>query len=541
MRTHSILALIFASAVAGCASAPKPPLANTTSVVPDSEAGRGSRRYRIEGAMGYTESEARTQALSAALRKAAEEAGTSDDEKSRAMAYVRDNIAQLQSFASPGKIYKRAKMDDHWEVNMFVTVRNRDLERELASERIVSKRSKKSKAVGRPTLMVVAREEDCAKNPGQPKCAIEGRIAQAAQAIETTKKDVYAYQDQIVKAGCVDREIVESLVEKSGSASRSSARSGSTYHRGYRGFYRGYYYAPGATVRSGSAASSASASYRYRSVSNQVRNSRNCQSFVSGLNQRERRLAGLEAKLDRLQDEQAKLLEGDATTEVTTTKINQYLVDARLEVIDRDAIRDARRTQQVMAGVSGLPEDPVAAVAQLAGADIYVKFGVTETTAGGGYQVELDAKAYDVVTGKLLASRVEKSKRLADRDRGTAVTQAASKVMPIVLDQVMLYWEEDVVEGALTKVIVRGDLASHRRRVLSALDGVTNGVSGCDDDIDCEFELGLTTAQTLEGSFRVPAKKRRRIGIQVESALQEEGFAVETLVTNAALTMMRIF
>ena len=530
--THAALAATLSlSLLAACASAPPVPLTNRSAVRVDREMDRGQYRYRVEGAAGYTQAEAREQAVAAALGFAAKQVTGDPREKTSATNYVSDNLDALRRLATPGSIFQRRQVDDHLEIGMYVTVRTRDLQRELAEGGVIGTARAASKALGRPTLMVVARKEDCTEGSSAPICTAEARIQSLAGNLEDVQQAVYDYQDRIIEAGCVDQEKVEELVEASGSA---RARAYGARVGRYRGFYRGTYVVGGGVA-------SASASHRYRSVRDQVRNSPNCQAFVRGLYKREKRLIGYEDRLVELQDQYMRLLEAEGTTAVTTTKLNQYLVDQRLPVVDQSAIEQARRTQQALGAVSGLAEDPVGRIAQLAGADVYIEYGTSESTAGGGYQLELDAKAYDVVTGQLLASRVAKSRRLAAPDRAAAVSEAAGKVMPVVLDQIQGYWSDALREGARIKVVVQGDLSARKRQVLSALDAVLEEYRECGMDVECAFELGSTTGRSMEGSYVVPPKRRRRLGLSLEGALQDAGFGVEVVVSNPTLQMMRLF
>lgn len=527
-RIH--LPLLFALA-AGCASAPPPePLVNRASVRVDREMGRGQYRYRVEGAAGRDQQGAREQAMEAALEFAARQVTGDPQEKTAATNFVKDNLPTMRRLATPGPITSRRQVGDRFELTMYVIVKTQELERALAEAGVIKQAKQIARDVGRPTLMVVAKQDRCEEGGEGPQCTLERQIADMAANIEEAKEATYAYQDKIVEAGCVDQEKVRAMVQASGHKHAYARRSSGSY----RGFYRRRYYAS-------SASASASSSYRYHGVVDQVRNSPNCQPFVQGLRVREGRLAEYEKRLMALQDKHGRLLEGRSEVGLTRTKLDQYLVDARLDVVDSGAVEQARRTSQAMGAVSGLADDPVARLAQLAGADVYVEFEAADSTRSGGYQLELAVRAYDVVSGKLLASRVAKSRRLANPDRAEATTEAASKVMPVVLDQIQAYWSDFVREGARTKVVVRGNVGPIKRDIVRALDGVVEEIRECGMDVQCSFELGLTTGQTIEGEFVVPAKRRSRIGLAVEGILMDQGLGVEVVVSNPALTMVRVF
>lgn len=523
----ALFALLILSA---CASAPPPePLVNRASVRVDRELARGIYRFRVDGAAGRDQEEAKAQALEAALEFAARQVTGDPEAKSAATNYVADNRASLSHYASPGPIFRRNMANDRFELGMYVVVQTRELERELVEASVIRSARELSKAVDRPTLMVVPKSVRCDERADGARCGVEQQIRALGASLEEAKDAAYAYQTKVVESGCVDQEKVKALIDAHG-VTHLRARRGVLY----RGFYRPRVYVGGVSA-------SAVTRHHYHSVVDQVRSSPNCQPLVDGLREREARLADREARMDQLQDALGRLGQVHAERGLTRTKLDQYLVDARLEVVDAGAVEQAQRTEQALGAVAGLPEDPAARLAQLAGADVYLEFESSESLAGGGYQMELGVRAFDVVSGKLLASQVGRSRRLADSDPGSALTEAAGKVMPVVLEQIQTFWSEAVREGARTRIVVRGNVGPIKRDVVKALDEVGKAFRECGMDLSCGFELGTTTASTLEGELVLPARRRARAGLEVEGALGDEGLGVEVVVSNPSLTIVRVY
>lgn len=479
----------------GCAAAPEvfypPPIVKPGALDP----GRGLRIYRVEGAAGREQQDARSRAARVALLAAAREIGKSDAEKLGAERCVEARDAELRSLASPGEVYRnvfRGRDELAYQaIDIKVTVRKADLARQLEAWGCISR---VGELVGRPTFMVVARNEDCQADGRTRSCLVSDRIATEARTLHQTRAKALSLRQQIAVTGCEGHDVGSGLVRSDETEIEDGNRT------------------------------------------------TNCGSLVSQLRGQEARIQTLQHDLTRLHTEQEALVDLESTTEVTVNKLNAYLVDQHFAVKDRAAVRAAQRLQQAITAARGSAADEVAARAQIAGADIYVQFGVSETTAGGGYQLELDAKAFDVVTGQLLAAHVGTSLRLAEADRGTAISQAATRVMPDLIDQVNAYWSRMARDVMPTRLVLRGSIGPRRADLVDLLDEVARRMPGCEDAArGCAFELGQATDATLEGTLRVPAKRRPEVGLAVETALREETFSVEIVVTRPALTILEVF
>ena len=346
---------------------------------------------------------------------------------------------------------------------------------------------------------------------------------------------------------------------RAASASRSSGAVAASASRSSAGVVTRHG-AAGASRASGSYAarhSSASASVRQNNVqakkstqidrsskskfsAKSIKASENCKAFMKRFGPLEARLWKEQGKLDELQDKldgvRAEVLGND----VTSDKVGEWFTKNQWDIVSREGVQEAQRTQDAMVNVEGLGQDPVAALAQLAGADIYVMHGITESSAGGGYQVEINLKAYEVASGKLLASKVGKSNKLAAAEKGNATSQAVGRAMPKVLDQITSYWAIMGKEGVKAKVVFRGDFndSKVKRRLRKLMKSLNEYVDECDKT--CAWEKGLSTKMTISGMYTLPAAGRADFGDYLTEALEEEGFTVEQIISNKTLNIIQI-
>ena len=271
-----------------------------------------------------------------------------------------------------------------------------------------------------------------------------------------------------------------------------------------------------------------------------IKASDSCKAFTSRFGPMEARLWKEQNKLDGLQDKldtaRSEVLGGDMTSD----KVGEWFTKNQRDIVSREGVQAAQRTQDAMVNVEGLGQDPVAALAQLAGADIYVMHGISESSAGGGYQVEVNLKAYEVASGKMLASKVGKSNKLAAKEKGNATSQAVGRAMPKVLDQITSYWAIMGKEGVKAKIVFRGDFSNTKikRRLRKLMKSLNEYVDECDKT--CEWEKGLSTKNTISGMYTLPAKARSDFGDYLTEALEEEGFTVEQIISNKTLNIIQI-
>jgi hypothetical protein len=572
-----VLAL-FALALAACGGAPPQPT-TSANVRLHSQLDSDSSQYRVEGAAGADEIAAKKSATIQALVHAAKEMAGDPQQKNNAGDYVKGHLLDVMPMATHGKIFKRGFSPDGESatLSLMIKINVTELKRHLLENEVITGSRALAKSVGRPNIMVVFDQGDCTRgNTSGPLCELPKRIKAQAGKVETAKQDVNTFQKQVIDAGCmiatqvtVDAETETTDKSKSSasfsdtssanSASRSNRKNDSSASRRAAGVktQHGAAGSQRASASSSSSASSASASNRQNNVkSNQetqldrsskskfsskaIKASDNCRTFMTRFGPLEARLWKEQAKLDKIQDKLDTARAGVVSNDVTSDKVGEWFTKNQWDIVSREGVTQAQRTQDAMINVEGLGQDPIAALAQLAGADIYVMHGLTESSAGGGYQVEVNLKAYEVASGKQLATKVGKSNQLASAQKGNATSQAVGRAMPKILEQIQGYWSIMAKEGVKAKVVFRGDFSSSKvkRRLRKFMKGLNEYIDECDDT--CEWEKGLSTGQTISGQYTMPPKARSDFGDYLTEALEEEGFTVQQIISNKTLNIIQI-
>ena len=256
----------------------------------------------------------------------------------------------------------------------------------------------------------------------------------------------------------------------------------------------------------------------------------------------EERVEAEGAKLDALQDQLKAARAEIEKTDITTIKINEWFVRERWELVDKQAVDKARKLQDSMLDVSGMPEDPAAALASLAGADVFFVYGLEKERPNGGHQYLVTLKAFEVTSGKILASKVGKSNIMAgDSTEEKGITQAVGRAMQEVVNQITAYWADMGAEGVKCKIVLRGDFSNTRAKinVEEALDGLADALGKrCNDT--CEWEPELSTKSTISGMYTSPAKARARIGNRLLMMLEDYGFGTNQVMANKALNIIEV-
>jgi hypothetical protein len=209
--------------------------------------------------------------------------------------------------------------------------------------------------------------------------------------------------------------------------------------------------------------------------------------------------------------------------EVVTDYLMSFFTARRWNVVDRKAVERARRKVQAIEGVSGLPADPVARIAVMAGADIYVSFSVRPNTRGG-VQATISVKAFNPTTAQVLASSVANSRQyMAGTAFANVVNEALGNAMPKVFENLMGYWRQHSELGRPVLVTVRADFADRQRYraardVLKSIGKFTKSVKtekqlsgsillkGDSDDLSDDLEDGLAAAGFLNLRFIVESR-----------------------------------
>ena len=568
MRFRLVIFSLFAALTMACGGAPKPQPAAKASVRLLSQVDTDTARFRVEGATGADLEAAKRSATVQALVFAAQGLAGDVQQKGAAASYVESHLMDVMGFATHGKIFNRAFAAGgaQMRIGMIVKINRTALQRHLTDQAVITGSRELAKGVGRPKIMVIFDQGDCSRgNATGPLCTLGEQIDRAAADVDTIRGDILAFQRTVIDAGCM--QATETTVEAEteshdrsrSSASRSartrasasSSSSSSARARGSRSGDSG----SGSASRTGSSSRSASASRdveekrdtqvdrasRSKFSAKSIKASDHCRSFMNRFRPMEARLWKAESRRNGLQDKM-DAARGDANSkDVVTVKINQWFVDQQWELVDGDAVGQAQRVQDAMTNVKGLPQDPVAALAQLAGADIYVMHGIEEVaTGGGGYMVEVNIKAYEVTSGRMLASKASRSNELADRNPMVATAVAVGNAMPKILEQIMGHWANMAREGVKTKVVLRGDFSKTRTKlkIKRILKDLPDTVDGCDSR--CEWTTDLTTADTITGEFTLPAKARPDFGDYLLMSLEDEGLHVQQIIGNRTLNIIEV-
>ncbi len=556
----SLLLVVFAIVSCGGPPPPAPVPTTAANVRLDKQLDSDTSRYRVENASGPDMGKATDAAAIAALVYCAKSLAGDPREKTAAGAYVKNNLMAVMGFANKGKIFRRGfnASGSHPAVAMFIKVNRSNLQRHLVENQVITESRKIAKAAGKPKIMVIYEQGDCKRGKGLGDlCSLPKQIKKQAGKVGVEEAKVAAFQKSIISAGCLDKVERKSETEAStrdksrashsrssrGSHRRSGSHSGSVSASRHHvaGRRSGRHSSAGSHASSSRSSIALNRESNYKHFRSSVKPSPHCRKFMDRLRPLEARVDRAQDKLDILQDRldiaRAKLQKKD----MATVKVNEWFVNQRWEVVDANAVLKAQRMVDAMANVKGLAEDPVARIAQLAGADIYVMHNAQESRAGGGYQVHMDVRAYEVVSGKLLGSKVGKSNKLASAELENATSQAVGRAMPKILDQMTAYWSDMSKEGVKCKVVLRGDFSNNRvRRKVNRAVRDLGDVIGKKCKGKCEWEKGMATGATISGEYISPPKVRRDIGEYLTEALEDAGFRVSLVISNQALNMLEV-
>lgn len=506
--------------------------------------------YRVENAVGVEQEGAVKTATIAALSFAAEALTGDPEQKTAAGKYVKSHMDQFMSFVTPGKIFKRGfdSSGEKMMISCLVKVNTDALQRNLIEAGVITASRELAKGAGKPKLLVFYGSGDCDRgNESAPLCSLPKQIREAAAKVGEAEKKIMDFQQSLIDAGCfIPTEVkMEGRQAEAVQASSSGSHHSSGSHSGSASI--GY----GGAHASGHASHSSSGSHKakYTRVAasefkmEAIKASDNCKAFMGRFNgleadyrRAEMRREGLQNELDGLRE---KLMDAD----ITTIRVNEWIVNQRWDAVDAGAVRKAQRQVEALTSLEGLPPDPAAQTAMMAGADIFIEHDFKETSPNGGYQVHVTLKAYDVVTGKLLASTVGKSNELASHDKENATAEAVGRAMPTVLDQISAYWADMGREGVKTKIVFRGDFsnADLADAIEEMLDEQLAEELGRECDDNCAWESELSTKGTIVGAYVSPADAKKKIARKMRKMLDGEGIGTNRIVSQPSLHIMEVW
>ena len=498
-------------------------------------------KYRVDGAIGEEQEGAVAAAVEATLKFAAGEVTGDPNEKTSAKKYVLSHIDQMASFATPGRIFKRGfdSSGDNMKIGIFMIVDTGSLKTTLVEAGVVTTGAQLSKSVGKPKILVVYNQGDCTRgSESSPVCALPARIKQFNAEIAANDEKVDQIFEKALSAGCLRQTEIRASSKHSENASGRAAVSGSRSASGSVGMF----HARGSSHTRVRASASFKRAESTETAMEIFQASPNCKVFINQAKSIYEDNLAIKARRNRAQTELANLRKNLMENDITTLRINEWLIRERWEIVDADAVSKAQRSLESMTSTAGMPTDAIAATALLAGADVFVVHDYKETHPGGAYQVVLTTKAYDVVTGKLLASSVQSSNKMFSAEKENAIAKAVGKIMPIVINQVLSYWSDMAASGVQTKLVFRGDFSNDMIDIIEEfLDENFADVIGkrkCEGV--CEWNSEITTRKTISGTYSSPAKVRKRLLRKLRSSLRNEGMEYEIIISSPTLCILEV-
>jgi hypothetical protein len=510
-------------------------------------------QYRVEGAVGKTEGKAIGKAKYAALDFAARSLTGDPKQKTGAAAYVKANLKQMLGFATAGKIFGRGFDDSgkNTSLKILIVINNQALQRHLLDAGVITSSKDISKGAGKPQVLVFFAQGDCSKgNPNAPLCALPKKIKALAKEVTDIEDGIMKFQQSLVKAGCLvpTQTSVESTRSSKDKSRASSASASSSSSRASASGSASRYHASGRASRSSSGRSASRSSVQINRESTatfsakSIKASSNCKTFMKSVGVKVSSLQAALRKRNKLQDELDTVRNEMAKNDVTTIRINEWLVNQRWEIIDAAQAIKAQRQLDAMSNVAGLPADPVAAIANMAGADVYIEHDLVEDRPDGGYRATVTIKAYEVVSAKLLASKVSPSNVMMNVNKLSAVQKAVGRGMGKIMDQITGFWADMADEGVRTKIVIRGDFSDSDvgDTIEELIDENLADEIGRKCEGKCEWDPTTSSRMTIEGYYISPPKARKKVGRKLRKLLKNEGFGVSNIIDKPTLRIVEI-
>jgi hypothetical protein len=217
----------------------------------------------------------------------------------------------------------------------------------------------------------------------------------------------------------------------------------------------------------------------------------------------------------------------DPAKQFLTDRIASFLTQRKFDMVDANALKNVNDITAAVHAIDGVVNDPIAEVANVVGADIYITY-----TAGitANVQASASVKAYEATTGRLLASATGQSRQYpAGTAEMNALTEAVSDSMPKLFEDVSGYWHEDVAKGRKYMFSVSGDFSQRDRQkaLKRALDKLG------------DVKISVKTANKVAGVVR-SRKSADDVEDAIEDGLKDAGFASPALtLSNRALFIFK--
>ena len=213
--------------------------------------------------------------------------------------------------------------------------------------------------------------------------------------------------------------------------------------------------------------------------------------------------------------------------EIGVDVISSFFTSRRWELVDRKAIRAAQERADAMGAIAGMPADPTAQIAAMAGADIYVTFSVE----GGARSKTVSVRAYDSASGTVQAASVESSREyMRGADSAAMVREALANAMPALFENLRGYWQQATLDGVATNIIIRGDFSERSR--YKAVRTVLKELG--------TWKKKAVTRETVTGVLRSTGDPDDLIDDLID-VLKEEGFVqVDVVVEQRSMLLLEV-
>jgi len=217
----------------------------------------------------------------------------------------------------------------------------------------------------------------------------------------------------------------------------------------------------------------------------------------------------------------------DPAKQFLTDRIASFLTQRKFDMVDANALKNVNDITSAVHAIDGVVSDPIAEVATVVGADIYITY-----TAGitANVQASASVKAYEATTGRLLASATGQSRQYpAGTAEMNALTEAISDSMPKVFEDVSGYWHEDVAKGRKYMFSITGDFSQRDRQ--KALKKALESIGA--------VKMSVKTANKMAGVVR-SKKGADDVEDAIEDGLKDAGFSSPALtLSNRALFIFK--
>lgn len=192
-------------------------------------------------------------------------------------------------------------------------------------------------------------------------------------------------------------------------------------------------------------------------------------------------------------------------------RIASFFTQRRYEIVDAGAIKNLTEMQKVVHAIEGVVDDPIAQVASLVGADIYVTYTAGQTAV---VKASASIKAYEATTGRLLASATGESRHYpAGSAVMDAIREAVSDAVPKTFEDLSGYWHDQAENGKTYLISIGGDLSDREKQ--KALRKALSDVG--------KVKLDTKTANRIAGTIKAKGNVDD-IEEAIEDAIKSVGF-----------------